>query len=78
MAAKVASYSEEAVARCARCPHSVSMMALAAANSPRNQARMASLAKESETRSGGGTIAGGSVRDTGTAAMGRGIWFNAK
>ena len=47
------------------------MMALAAANSPRNQARMASLAKESETNNGGGaTIAGGgSVRDAGTAAM---------
>ena len=55
------------------------MMALAAANSPWNQARMASLAKGSETSSGGCTIAGGgSVRDAGTAAMGRGKWFKTR
>lgn len=49
------------------------MMALAAANSPRNQARMASFAKESETSIGGGTIGAGAEGWVGVgvaAAMG--------
>lgn len=46
------------------------MMALAAANSPRNQARMASLAKESETSIGGGRRVGRSEGGgVGPAAM---------
>ena len=52
------------------------MMAFAAANSPRNQARMASLAKESETISGAaggewwkGAAAAEAARPVGPAAI---------
>lgn len=46
-------------------------MALAAANSPRNQARMASLANESETSIGGGTI--GAAEEEGSGWVGVGV-----
>ena len=48
-------------------------MALAAANSPRYQASMASLANESEMNIGGGTMVGRSEGEVGPAAMELGL-----